>query len=195
MADSWFEDAKAQSANTRKKLLLEAYKAIERPAMLIPSLGGGETWARYNILYRKIQQEMLDLGMDQMRGKEVADLERKSLSREEREKAAAALKEAEEAASGDSENDLAVATRTKTKSKKAKKAASTKAKEKPASSTGLIAGAVVAVLLVGGGGYFFLAGGKKKKRRPTVSIPEPELNFGAPQAPAPPSRTKTRAGE
>src|SRR5262249_53174537 len=95
VADCWLKYANSQSSDAnRKKLLGEAYKAVERPAMLIPSLGGGESWARFNLLFRKIQQEMLDSGMEQMRGKEVADLERRSLSKEEREKAEAALREA-----------------------------------------------------------------------------------------------------
>jgi hypothetical protein len=180
VADCWLKYANAQSSDAaRKKLLGEAYKAVERPAMLIPSLGGGESWARFNLLFRKIQQEMLNSNMEQMRGKEVADLERRSLSKEERAKAEAALREArDELASTDDEGAAAP----KTKRKKTKKAAA-QAKPKPASGTGWMAIVAVVVAVAGGGAYFFLAGGKKKKRRPRVASAEPELDFGEPKPP------------
>jgi hypothetical protein len=183
VADCWVKYAGAQSTNVaRKKLLGEAYKAVERPAMLIPSLGGGETWARYNLLYRKIQQEMLDLGMEQMRGKEVTDLERRSLSREEREKAEAKTREMlgnDEFAAAD---DGAAA---KAKKKKKKKTAAAAPVKKTASSTGWIAAVVVLVVLAGGGGaYFFLGSGKKKKRRPGSVASEPDFDLSEPKPPA-----------
>ncbi|MGE5194777.1 MAG: hypothetical protein ACM3U2_19980, partial [Deltaproteobacteria bacterium] len=183
VADCWLKYAGAQSTNVaRKKLLAEAYKAVERPAMLIPSLGGGETWARYNLLYRKIQQEMLDLGMEQMRGKEVADLERRSLSREEREKAEAKTREilgSDELASAD--EDVTTAKPKQGKKKKAKAAA---VKPKSASGTAWMAAVAVLVVLAGGGAYFYLAGGKKKKSRRVASTSEPDLEFNEPRPPA-----------
>jgi hypothetical protein len=122
---------------------------------------------------------MLNSNMEQMRGKEVADLERRSLSKEERAKAEAALREArDELASTDDEGAAAP----KTKRKKTKKAAA-QAKPKPASGTGWMAIVAVVVAVAGGGAYFFLAGGKKKKRRPRVASAEPELDFGEPKPP------------
>src|SRR5205807_7139863 len=86
VAYCWFQYATAQPTDAgRKKLLAEAYKAVQRPAVLDPHLGGGETWTRFNALYRDIQQDMLDLGMEQMKGKQVADFERRvQLTKEER---------------------------------------------------------------------------------------------------------------
>lgn len=182
-ADCWFKYASAQSTTAgQKKLLAEAYKAVQRPALLIPSLGGGETWARFNILYRKIQQEMLDLGMEQMKGKEVADFERRSLSKEEREKAAEKLREAE-----GSDARLAQADDSRSeKPKKKKRKAKTPAAAKPAAGgTGGMAIAAIAVVVIvagGAGGYIYLAASKKKKRRPAVVTDDDEIDFGQPQS-------------
>jgi len=121
---------------------------------------------------------MLDSGMEQMRGKEVVDLERRSLSKEEQKKAEAALREARGDDLAGIDEDVP---RAKSKKKKAKK--ETEAKPKPASGTAWMAIVAVVVAVAGGGAYFFFAGGKKKKRRPRVAAAEPELDFGEPKPP------------
>ncbi len=94
-ADCWHKYAVAQSSDgKRKKLLPFALSSIKGTAAMMPSLGGGESWARFNSLYRVIQQEMLDLSMNEMKGKEVVDLEKRGMTREERQAAKAAQENA-----------------------------------------------------------------------------------------------------
>ena len=184
VADCWLKYAKRNRrlANARS-MLGEAYKAVERPAMLIPSLGGGETWARYNLLYRKIQQEMLDLGMDQMKGKEVADLERRSLTKEEREKAAAKQRELEGA------DDLAAADRATARPSRSPKRRRRPPSRRPSrprptrGQAGWRRSPESWCWSSPAGAYFYFAGGKKKKRRPVVVENEPDFNFTEPQPP------------
>jgi len=186
VADCWFKSATAQSTNaSRKKQLTEAYKAVERPAVLIPHLGGGDTWTKFNKLYRQIQQEMLDLGMEQMRGKEVVDFARRGRLNKE-EQRAAAKKEAQGDDVVAAENGGAVNDKPKSKPK------TSKAEAKPQPGTNWTP-LIVGLVLIGGGGggaYFYLSRGKKKKRRPVVSVGGDEPNFGEFQAPAAPQVKK-----
>ncbi len=95
-ADCWHKYAIAQTTDKeRKKMLGSAYKSIRGTAAMMPNLGGGETWAKFNSLYRIIEQDMLELGMPEMKGKEVVDLER-ALQGCRREELAAAKKAAQE---------------------------------------------------------------------------------------------------
>jgi hypothetical protein len=186
VANCWFKSARAQETNaTRKKQLSEAYKAVERPAILIPTLGGGESWKKFNKLYREIQQEMLDLKMEQMRGKEIVDFR---LTKEERAQLAAAQKKDGDEAQAD---ELPPDTGTKPKKRKTEKAG---AKPKAAAGTNWTPLIVGLVVLCGGGGgaYYYLnqSRGKKKKRRPVVAAVDDEPNFGALEAPAAPQPKK-----
>lgn len=192
-ADCWHRYAIAQSTDAnRKELLASAYKSIRGTAAMMPSLGGGESWARFNSLYRVIEQDMLDLGMNEMKGKEVVDLERRGMTKEER---AAAKKAAQENAAADGGADMG--DEKPVKKKKPRAASGDKQVAKAASGgSGTIIAVVVVLLAVGGGAaYFFLVLQKKKKprRRPVVSD-EPEFVLELPQSPAaqsPPIKEKT----
>jgi len=191
----WFKYATGQTTKAKEKELLpEAYKAVRGTAGLIPNLGGGESWARFNTLYRDIQQDMLDLGMDEMKGKEVSDLERRrtALTKEERAAARAAAKK-----SGD---DLALATDDGAPPASNKKKEGTKAKtggkSKPKQSSGgsgtMIAVLVLLVAAGGGAAWYFLVFQKKtkpKRRRVVVDDgPVPDLE----SVPTPAVKTKKR---
>jgi hypothetical protein len=198
-ADCWHKYAVAQSTdNKRKKLMASAYTSIRGTAAMMPSLGGGESWARFNSLYRVIEQDMLDLGMPEMKGKEVVDLEKRGMTKEER---AAAKKAAQENAAADGGADLADEKAVK-KKKKSKAAAGDKQVAKAGSGgSGMMIAVVVVVLAIGGGAaYFFLVLKKKAKpRRRPVVIEEPDLVLDLPQsqptksspAQSPPPKEKT----
>ena len=80
-ADCWHKYAIAQTTDAkRKKLLASSFSSIKGTAAMMPSLGGGESWARFNSLYRVIEQDMLDLGMPVLKGKEVVDLEKRGMT-------------------------------------------------------------------------------------------------------------------
>jgi hypothetical protein len=174
----WYKYAGASTGGKRKERLAEAEKAVQRTSGLVPSLGGSETWAKFNQLHRDIQQEMLDLGMDEMRGKQVTDLER---TREE--KAAAKKKAAEEIAMASADDGGSTAAKPKKKSK-SKSGGKTNAKGKTSEAIGLwpMVAVVVGIALVGCGGWLYLARGKKKPRRRIVD--EPEDIFGEPKFPS-----------
>ncbi len=184
VADCWFKYASAQSTNAaQKKLLIEAYKAVRRPAALVPNLGGGETWARFNALYRKIQDEMLSLGMEQMRGKEVADFEKRNLTKEERAEVEAKLKQARDAEIAAVDGEAPAGKKPKAKGNRKNKG---KDKAKAAAETNWAPIVVVIVLILiaaSGGAYFFLAGRKKKKRRRAVVADDADIDFGEPRPP------------
>jgi hypothetical protein len=189
-AECWRQYAISQSTDKRRKdLLLQAYKSIRGTAAMMPQLGGAETWARFNSLYRSIEQDMLDLGMNEMKGKQVVDLDRRGMTKEER---AAAKKAAQELAAAQAADP---ADREPVKKRKSKTASGAKPVATPVSggSRTTIA-AVVALLAVGGGAaYFFLVQQKKRKpRRRALVIDEPELSFDLPQAPPPEKTAKTK---
>ncbi|MBI3860467.1 MAG: hypothetical protein HY290_01075, partial [Planctomycetia bacterium] len=176
-AQCWFKYAAAQTAaGERKTLTREALTAIKRPRALLPQLGGAETWAKYNTLYRSVEQAMLELGMDEMKGKEVVDLER-TISKEERDAQRAAAKASAEVSGSDPDESVAAA---------APKAPKAKEQAKPkAASGGSTILVIVLVLLAAGGGvaYYFLVLSKKAKPKarrgvaeiedPFASMPEP----------------------
>ena len=184
VADCWYKYATADASDAaRKKHLAEAYKAVQRPAVIIPHLGGGETWARFNTLYRKIQEDMLDLGMEQMRGREVVDFEKRKLTKEER----AALRQSQ---AGRTELALAEADEPLPEKPRPKKSGTTgPAKPKNGSNTGMIA---LGILLLAGGGaaaWYYLFRTKKPKRHTRIVRDEPDLNFDEPRTPS--ARTKS----
>jgi hypothetical protein len=186
VADCWYKYATADASDAaRKTHLAEAYKAVQRPAVIIPHLGGGETWASFNTLYRKIQEDMLDLGMEQMHGKEVVDFEKRSrLTKEER--AAARQKDAQGTEVAMAESDEPPAEKPKSKKQKP----TGEAKPKSGSNTTTMA-AIAGLVLLGGGAaaYYYLVLAKKPKRRPRVVRDEPEINFDEPRTPS--ARTKS----
>ncbi len=189
-ADCWYKYAIAQSTDARrKKLLASAYKSIRGTAAMMPQLGGGETWARFNSLYRNIEQDMLELGMPEMKGKEVVDLDRRGMTKEERAAANKAVQELAAANPGAGTADDRPA-----KKKKKKKAAA--ASDKPiakvaAGGPGTIIAIVAALLAVAGGAaYYVLARQKKRqRRRRPVIMDEPEISFELPDSPPPKERT------
>src|SRR5579872_575012 len=188
VANCWFRYATAQSTDKgRKKLLSEAHKAVLATAGVIPNLGGGEIWSRFNHLHRDIQQQMLDLGMDEMRGKEVADLERRGrLTKEERAAQAAEKKKAAESALASADDSQEAA---KPKSKKKRKAKADAA-AKAASGGGWMWPALGAALALCGGaaGYAYFTQGKKKKRRRSTDGDD-DAPRGASKSPSARSRT------
>ena len=184
----WYKYANAQQGTKeRKTLIREANTAIKRPRAMLPQLGGGETWTKYNALYRNVEQMMLDLGMDEMKGKEVVDLER-TITKEEREAQRAAAKQSKDESGADDEEVIAAAA-PKAKKKEA-------AKPKAASGgSGMMIVAVVVVLLAGGGGaaYYFLVLNKKPKpKRRRVVEDEIGNPFETPAAPQPPPKVKAK---
>jgi hypothetical protein len=172
----WYKYANAmQGSKQRKTLAREALTAIKRPRALLPQLGGGDMWAKYNSLYRDVEQMMLDLGMDEMKGKEVVDLER-TITKEERDaQRATARQAAEETGTGDEE--IAA-----TPGPKAKKKEASKDKAKAGTGGGgTMMIAIVVVLLAGGGGatYYFMVLSKKPKARRRVVVDEIDDPFAA----------------
>ncbi|MBS0261437.1 MAG: DUF4366 domain-containing protein [Planctomycetes bacterium] len=161
----WYKYAQAsEGAKQRKTLIRESLTAIKRPRALLPQLGGIETWGKYNTLYRQIQQMMLDLDMEEMQGKEVADLER-TFTPEEREaqRAAAAQQTTDETDTASETAD------SQPKSKKKKDAPKAKKPADSGNQMALIIAIVVGLILVGGGGaYYFLVLNKKPKARRRV---------------------------
>jgi hypothetical protein len=185
-AACWYKYANAESSTKKRKdLVREANTAVKRPRAMLPQLGGGEMWAKYNSLYRNIEQMMLDLGMDEMKGKEVVDLER-TISREERDAQRAAAAAAREESGSDAEETVAAA------APKSKKKEGSSAKPKASDGNGTTIIAVVIVLLAGGGGaaYYFLVLNKKPKARRRVVTEEVENPF-ANMTPEPP-KVKTK---
>lgn len=192
----WFKYATGQTTKDKEKeLLAEAYKAVRGTAGLIPNLGDAETWTRFNTLYREIQQDMRDLGMDEMKGKEVSDLERRrtALTKEERAAAkAAARKNSEELALANPDDDSP----SKDKKNKAGTKANTGGKSKPKQASGgsgtLITVLVLLVAAGGGAAWYFLVFQKKAKpRRRRVVVddgPVPDLE----SVPTPAVKTKKR---
>ena len=181
----WYKYANAeQGSKQRKTLVREANTAIKRPRALLPQLGGGETWAKYNALYRNVEQMMLDLGMDEMKGKEVVDLER-TITKEERDAQRAAAKQGTEESGSDSE-EVSVTPTPKTKKKGAPKA------KAASGGSGMVMIAAVVVLLAGGGGaaYYFLVLNKKPKARRRVVVEDIEDPFAEVSAPPPKVKAK-----
>jgi hypothetical protein len=185
----WYKYANAQPGNKQRKALIrEANTAIKKPRAMLPQLGGGETWAKYNSLYRNIEQMMLDMGMDEMKGKEVVDLER-TITKEERDAQRAAAKQAAEESGGDSEDMAAVS------APKAKKKEGAKTKAKAASGGGgMMMIIIVIVLLVGGGGaaYYVLVLNKKAKPKRRRVVEEDIGNPFETPAPQPPPKVKAK---
>ena len=174
----------------RRELIRETLTAVKRPRAMLPQLGGGDSWARYNVLYRKTQQVMLDMGLDEMKGKQIVDLER-TLTKEERE-AEKAAKEARNGAEHESSGESTA------KKSKPKKAAESKGAKKPESSGTTTVIILVVVVLLGGGGaaYWIFAQGKKKpaRRRSVVAeeVDDPFAGASAPSAPAAKPRSKPK---
>ncbi|HEY2251584.1 MAG TPA: hypothetical protein VGH74_11010, partial [Planctomycetaceae bacterium] len=160
-ADCWHKYAIAQTTDAnRKKMLASGFKSIKGTAAMMPSLGGGESWARFNSLYRTFEQEMLDLGMHEMEGKEVVDLEKRGMTKEERE----AAKTAQENAAAEGGADLAE--EKVVKKKKPKAASSDKPVAKASSGgSGMLIAVALVLLAAGGAAYFFLVLKKKSKPR------------------------------
>jgi cellulose synthase operon protein C len=181
-----FKYAMAQSSEARKKpLLSRAYADVLITGSLTPDMGGDDYWPKFNELFRSIQQEMVDLGMDEMKGKQVADLERRERpTLQERSKAVADARQA-------SQNDAAKAASTAAGTKPAAKAAAkAEANPKPeGGSTGIIM--FVLLLLVGTGGMVGYTVWSKKKQQPRpsyVDLEDESLPF--PPKKSPPARTK-----
>src|SRR5205823_2456133 len=92
-----FNYAMAQTKTPTKHKLLESARGdITVTAILSEDLGGGEMWAKFNKLYRDIQQKMIDEGHPAMKGKDIADLEKRiKVSEEDRLQAEAEKKAAQ----------------------------------------------------------------------------------------------------
>lgn len=183
LAFSRFRYAMAQTNSQKKGPLLEAaMRDVTVTASLSEDLGGGESWDKFNQLYRSIQQKMLDEGHAAMKGKQVADLEKRIKVDPADLVAAAAEKKKAEATT--------VATSKKTKAAKA-------APAKPASSggSGMIIGLLVIVVAGGGAAayYFTSIKGKKKKPRKQLQLAEATPVAAPPAAPVKKKPTKPKS--
>jgi hypothetical protein len=63
------------SGKSRSELLERAHADLMVTAKLNPELGGGETWEKFNSLYRQIQREMVDAGLQKT---EIVDLDKRA---------------------------------------------------------------------------------------------------------------------
>lgn len=169
-----FQDALGQAAKKNRDQLLEQAKGdVLITARLNPELGGGETWTRFNQLYRDIQKEMITAGTQKQ---ELADLEKvEPRSPGERKKAAA---------------KTAAAKKRKPKSAGAASAKTSAASaEKSEGSSTMSVLLVALIIVIGGGGvaYYVLAGKKKS------GLVHRELPEDLPVAELPPKKPSTRA--
>lgn len=178
-----FKYAMAQSSTVRKKpLLSKAYGDVLVTGSLTPDMGGDEFWPKFNALFRDIQKEMADLGMDEMKGKQVADLERRARPTPQ---ARARTTAAAETGSADKKASAVAKVA-------AKSIANTEAQAKPKPESGS-GGIIMFVLLLvlGGGGmaaYIFWSKKKQPVRRHFVEMDEAPLEL--PPKKAAPAKTK-----